>query len=155
MPLLCWQPGKRIADASCFSALIAGDCSSHLTWTLASMRSYTSCIDEERGHKAESGRSGLSTVALSYLPYIACSAFSGPGLESLGPRDRIRSNWATCTTSDLLVGSMLGVVVHYCDSCGYSTPVEYSASVWIQEHTCNHVRPGLSKERPSTPFVLD
>ncbi|PIA90595.1 hypothetical protein CB0940_11503 [Cercospora beticola] len=33
---------------------------------------------------------------------------------------------------------MLGVVVHYCDSCGYSTPVEYSASVWIQEHTCNH-----------------
>ncbi|KAI5358406.1 hypothetical protein Slin15195_G108590 [Septoria linicola] len=33
---------------------------------------------------------------------------------------------------------MLGVVVHYCDSCGYNTPVEYTNSVWIQEHTCSH-----------------
>jgi hypothetical protein len=35
---------------------------------------------------------------------------------------------------------MLPVLVHYCDTCGYNTPVKYTTNlVWIQEHTCNHV----------------
>ncbi|KAK5133098.1 hypothetical protein LTR08_008208 [Meristemomyces frigidus] len=30
------------------------------------------------------------------------------------------------------------VLVHYCDSCGYNTPVSYSSSVWQGEHICTH-----------------
>lgn len=35
---------------------------------------------------------------------------------------------------------MLGwpLLVHYCQDCGYNTTVDYSATVWSQEHTCSH-----------------
>ncbi|QIX00462.1 hypothetical protein AMS68_005979 [Peltaster fructicola] len=35
---------------------------------------------------------------------------------------------------------MLGwpLLVHYCGECHYNTTVEYSATVWKQEHTCSH-----------------
>lgn len=31
-------------------------------------------------------------------------------------------------------------LVHFCDTCGHNTAVEYTGTVWIQEHTCCHVR---------------
>ncbi|KAK4898938.1 hypothetical protein LTR27_003669 [Elasticomyces elasticus] len=30
------------------------------------------------------------------------------------------------------------MLVHFCESCRYNTPVEYSGTVWQQDHSCTH-----------------
>lgn len=34
---------------------------------------------------------------------------------------------------------MAAVITHHCRACSYNTPVLFSASVFSQNHTCNHV----------------
>jgi len=31
------------------------------------------------------------------------------------------------------------MLVHFCETCRYNTPVTYSPTVWKQEHICSHV----------------
>ncbi|GME45225.1 uncharacterized protein LTHEOB_2780 [Neofusicoccum parvum] len=40
---------------------------------------------------------------------------------------------------------MAAVITHYCRACSYNTPVLFSASVFSQNHTCNH--PGTSTSK--------
>lgn len=50
---------------------------------------------------------------------------------------------------------MLGwpVLVHYCQTCHYNTPVEYSGTVWTKEHTCTHVSRGLLSQAVPSPLL--
>ena len=46
--------------------------------------------------------------------------------------------------------SMFGwpLLVHYCDVCHYNTTVTYSATVWIEFHTCSFVSSAFSRPYP-------
>lgn len=98
-------------------------------------------------------------LALFLALYFSPGAFT-PGERNCEPNlEDLDSPWSSCGLSPYCWLGNQGMhgwplLVHYCDTCHYNTPISYTSSVWTEEHTCTHVR-SASWGRPSFPFLTD
>lgn len=134
---------------------------------LRNLRSAANALVEKLEEVVSTAPSRCWSSDIAQEAYRCCVVFvscfiSLPGISNpriLNTRSLCRTDWKRSPWNSTAwpLSATQGMhswplLVHYCDTCHYNTPLPYSPGVFTEEHNCTHVRAAFRGQPSPSPY---